>query len=58
MAGVGVGRGYLCNPAKTAEVFIPHPFACEPGARLYRTGDMAQYLPDGVIQFMAAWIIK
>lgn len=52
VAGVGVGRGYLCNPAKTAEVFIPHPFACEPGARLYRTGDMAQYLPDGVIRFL------
>lgn len=52
VAGVGVGRGYLCDPAKTAEVFIPHPFVCEPGARLYRTGDMAKYLPNGDIQFL------
>jgi amino acid adenylation domain-containing protein len=52
VAGVGVGRGYLCNPAKTAEVFVPHPFAKEPGARIYRTGDMAQYLSDGVIRFV------
>ncbi|MBI5674181.1 MAG: amino acid adenylation domain-containing protein, partial [Nitrospirae bacterium] len=52
VAGVGVGRGYLHNPAKTAEVFIPHPFTKEPGARLYRTGDMAHYLSNGVIQFL------
>jgi amino acid adenylation domain-containing protein len=52
VAGVGVGRGYLRNPAKTAGVFVPHPFAKEPGARLYRTGDMAHYLPNGVIQFL------
>ncbi len=52
VAGVGVGRGYLRDPAKTAEVFIPHPFACEPGARLYRTGDTAKYFPNGDIQFL------
>ncbi|MGQ0554675.1 MAG: amino acid adenylation domain-containing protein [Nitrospiraceae bacterium] len=52
VAGVGVGRGYLRDPAKTAEVFIPHPLACEPGARLYRTGDTAKYLPNGDIQFL------
>ncbi|CUS39189.1 Putative Multi-domain non-ribosomal peptide synthetase (fragment) [Candidatus Nitrospira nitrificans] len=52
VAGVGVGRGYLRNPAKTADVFVPHPFSKEPGARLYRTGDMAYYLPNGVIQFL------
>ncbi len=52
VAGVGVGRGYLRNPAKTAGVFVPHPFAKEPGSRLYRTGDMARYLPNGIIQFI------
>lgn len=52
VAGAGVGRGYVLNPAKTAEVFVPHPFAKEPGARLYRTGDMGHYLPNGVIQFI------
>lgn len=52
VAGAGVGRGYLLNSAKTAEVFVPHPFAKEPGSRLYRTGDMAHHLPNGVIQFI------
>lgn len=52
VAGAGVGRGYVCNPAKTAEVFVPHPFAKEPGARLYRTGDMAHHLPNGILQFI------
>ncbi len=52
VAGVGVGRGYLSNPTKTAEVFVPHPYSKEPGARLYRTGDMAHFLPNGVIQFL------
>jgi amino acid adenylation domain-containing protein len=52
VGGVGVGRGYLRDPARTAGVFVPHPFAKEPGARLYRTGDWAHYLPNGVIQFL------
>lgn len=52
VAGAGVGRGYLRNPAKTAGVFVPHPFGNEPGARLYRTGDMARYLSDGTVQFL------
>ncbi len=52
VAGVGVGRGYMRDPAKTAEMFVPHPFSKEPGARLYRTGDMGEYLPNGVIQFL------
>jgi len=52
VAGVGVGRGYLLDPARTADVFVPHPFSKEPGARLYRTGDLAQYLPNGLLQFL------
>src|SRR5262249_28070007 len=40
IGGVGVARGYLHNPAQTAERFIPHPFSRAPGARLYRTGDL------------------
>ncbi|XXZ41221.1 amino acid adenylation domain-containing protein [Sorangium sp. So ce327] len=50
VAGVGVGRGYLADPAKTAEVYLPNPFSAEPGDRLYRTGDLARYRPDGVIE--------
>jgi amino acid adenylation domain-containing protein len=51
VAGVGVGRGYLHDPQRTAEVFIPDPFATIPGSRLYKTGDLARYLEDGLIEF-------
>ena len=50
--GAGLARGYLGRPDLTAESFIPHPFATEPGARLYKTGDLARYLPDGEIDFL------
>ena len=50
--GAGVGRGYLNNPAKTAERFIPDPFSNNTGARLYRTGDLARHLPDGNLDFL------
>ncbi|HJR08158.1 MAG TPA: amino acid adenylation domain-containing protein [Pyrinomonadaceae bacterium] len=52
IGGAGVAHGYVRRPDATAEKFIPHPFADEPGARLYRTGDVGRYLPDGAIQFI------
>ncbi|MGH7313986.1 MAG: non-ribosomal peptide synthetase [Candidatus Rokuibacteriota bacterium] len=52
IAGRGVARGYLKHPELTAERFLPDPFADEPGARLFRTGDLARYLPDGQIAFL------
>ena len=52
VGGQGVSRGYLNRPALTAERFIPDPFSPKPGARLYRTGDRARYLPDGNIEFL------
>ncbi len=52
IGGVGVGRGYLNRPELTAERFLPNPFSDEPGARLYKTGDLARFLPDGQIAFM------
>ena len=52
IGGIGVARGYLNDPATTAEKFIPNPFAQKPGARLYRTGDRARYLPDNTIDFL------
>jgi amino acid adenylation domain-containing protein len=52
IGGIGVARGYLGRPALTAEKFIPHPFSDTPGARLYKTGDLARYLPDGAIEFL------
>jgi acyl carrier protein len=42
----------LNRPELTAEKFIPDPFRTEPGARLYKTGDLARYLPDGSIEFL------
>lgn len=52
VGGVGVARGYLNRPELTAEKFIPDPFSREPGARLYRTGDRARYLPDANIEYL------
>ena len=52
IGGPGVARGYFNQPALTAESFIPHPFSDTPGARLYKTGDMGRYLPDGNIEFL------
>lgn len=52
IGGVGVSPGYLNRPELTAERFIPHLFRNEPGARLYRSGDLVRYLPDGNIEFL------
>ncbi|MBI3418287.1 MAG: amino acid adenylation domain-containing protein [Verrucomicrobia bacterium] len=52
ISGPGLARGYLNRPDLTAEKFIPHPFSVDPGARLYRTGDVARYRPDGTIEFL------
>jgi amino acid adenylation domain-containing protein len=52
IAGVGVGRGYLNSAELTAQKFIPNPFSNEPGARLYKTGDLARYLPNGNIEYL------
>ena len=52
IGGLGVARGYLNRPELTAEKFVPHPFSNEPGHRLYKTGDLARYLPDGNLEFL------
>ena len=52
IGGAGVARGYLNAPELTAEKFLPDPFSNDPQARLYKTGDLAQYLPDGNIAFL------
>jgi amino acid adenylation domain-containing protein len=52
IGGVGVGRGYLNRPELTAKRFIPDPFSHDPGARLYRSGDLARYRADGEIEFL------
>ncbi|MCP4262409.1 MAG: amino acid adenylation domain-containing protein, partial [Planctomycetes bacterium] len=52
IGGAGVARGYLNRPELTRERFIPDPFSNEPGATLYKTGDLARYLPDGNIEYL------
>ncbi|BAY29639.1 amino acid adenylation domain protein [Nostoc carneum NIES-2107] len=52
IGGDGVARGYLNRPDLTRERFIHNPFSHEPGARLYKTGDLARYLPNGNIEFI------
>ncbi|HVK93232.1 MAG TPA: amino acid adenylation domain-containing protein, partial [Noviherbaspirillum sp.] len=49
---VGMARGYWGQPDLTAERFIPNPFATQPGARLYRTGDMVRRLADGALEYL------
>ncbi|KAF9343717.1 hypothetical protein BGX34_006445, partial [Mortierella sp. NVP85] len=49
IGGVGVARGYLNQPELTAKMFLPDPFAGDKHAIMYKTGDLARYLPDGDI---------
>ncbi|MFJ8626000.1 amino acid adenylation domain-containing protein [Kitasatospora sp. NPDC093550] len=51
IGGAGLARGYLGQPAMTAERFVPDPFGA-PGGRLYRTGDTARVLPDGNVDYL------
>jgi surfactin family lipopeptide synthetase A len=52
IGGVGVTRGYLNRPELTADRFILNPFSNDSGSRLYKTGDLVRYLPDGNIEFL------
>lgn len=52
IGGDNLGRGYLNRPELTAEKFIPNPFDTQAKTRLYKTGDLARYLPDGNIEFI------
>ena len=52
VGGEGVTRGYLRRPDLTAERFVPDPFVGPPGVRLYRSGDLVRFLPDGALDFL------
>ncbi len=52
IGGVGLARGYRGRTDLTAERFIPDPFAGEPGARLYKTGDLIRWRDDATLEFL------
>ncbi|MGH3724942.1 MAG: non-ribosomal peptide synthetase [Mycobacterium sp.] len=52
IGGVQLARGYVEDAARTAERFVADPVSGTPGARIYRTGDQARFLPDGTIEFL------
>lgn len=52
IGGAGLARGYLNRPELTAEKFIPDPFSDLPDARMYKSGDLARFFPDGNIEYL------
>lgn len=52
LGGAVLSHGYLKRPDLTAERFVSDPFTSKPGSRIYRTGDVARYLPDGNVEFL------
>ncbi|OUL34271.1 non-ribosomal peptide synthetase [Nostoc sp. T09] len=52
IGGSGLARGYLNRPDLTNERFIPNPFSADPQSRLYKTGDLVRYLPNGEIEYL------
>jgi amino acid adenylation domain-containing protein len=52
IGGAGVARGYLNRPEQTAERFRPDPNGVEAGARIYKSGDLGRWLPEGEIEFL------
>ncbi|MFW3163443.1 syringopeptin non-ribosomal peptide synthetase SypA [Pseudomonas syringae pv. syringae] len=52
VGGAGVARGYLNRDELNATRFLDDPFASEPGARMYRSGDLGRWLPDGNLEYL------
>jgi amino acid adenylation domain-containing protein len=52
IGGVALARGYFNRPDLTTERFLPDPFSRTPGGRMYKTGDLSRFLPDGQIEYL------
>ncbi len=52
IGGVGLAQGYIGRPELTMERFLPNPFIDDPAARMYRSGDLGRWLPEGLLQFI------
>ncbi|UUZ51677.1 AMP-binding protein [Massilia sp. B-10] len=52
IGGAGVARGYLNKPELSADRFVADPFSQLPDARMYKTGDLGRWLPDGTIAYL------
>lgn len=52
IGGAGVARGYFNRPELTAKKFLPDPFSTKPGARMYKSGDLARYRKDGTLEYL------
>lgn len=52
IAGTGLAKGYFKRPELTEERFLPDPFSSSPGAKRFKTGDLARYLPSGEIEYL------
>lgn len=52
IGGIGLARGYNNKPEQTAEKFVPNPMNKDKKTRLYKTGDLGRYLPDGEIEYL------
>ncbi len=52
VGGAGLARGYLGRPRLTEERFVSNPFSDRPGSRLYKTGDLARFLPNGELEYL------
>jgi amino acid adenylation domain-containing protein len=53
IAGAGVAKGYLNQPSLTAEKFFKDPFSADPGARMYGTGDLGKFMPNGELIYIS-----